>query len=64
MKIQGTNGIVFDVPDSVATGLIGSGVAVEILDDPILDNTGKLIEEKGKTDEPRKPRGRGSRARP
>ena len=31
MKVKGTNGIVFDVPDHVATGLIANG-SVERVD--------------------------------
>ena len=33
MKIRGSNGLIFDVPDSVATGLIASGETERVVED-------------------------------
>ena len=33
MKVRGSSGLIFDVPDSVATGLIASGATERVVED-------------------------------
>ena len=33
VKIKGANGLIFEVPDSVASGLIGSGAAERVVEE-------------------------------
>lgn len=44
MKVKGTNGIIFDVPTAVATGMIAAGLVEEVPSDAPEDSALKIAQ--------------------